>query len=256
MSSVETEVRDAILKIALNRPEKKNALTSDMYLELHRAIEEGEQNPEVRVLLLHGNGDSFCAGNDLEDFLQQPWKGLTNPPAERFIRTVAGAQKPVVAAIHGSCVGIGATILLHCDLVYAAESAKLIMPFVNLGVVPEAGSTLLLPAILGHRRAAELLMLGTPLSAVQARDWGLVNAVVPQHALIATALQAAQELAAKPSEALQACKRMMKKHHRSELDTVIREEVVGIGERLDSSETREALSAFLEKRRPDFSKLR
>ncbi len=234
MSHVETELRDGVLRIALNRPEKKNALTLAMYEALIQAIADGEANPEVLVHLLHGNGDSFCAGNDLEDFLQKPWKGDAMPPGERFIRAVAAATKPAVAAVQGSAVGIGATILLHCDLVYAAEGARFILPFVNLGLVPEAGSTLLLPALLGHQRAAELLMLGAPLTAERARELGMVNAVVPQDSLLPTALGAAQALAEKPAGALRACKQMLKKHGRSELDRVIHEEVVAFGERLNS----------------------
>ena len=178
------------------------------------------------------------------------------PPGERFIRAVAAATKPIVAAVQGAAVGIGTTILLHCDLVYAAEGARFILPFVNLGLVPEAGSTLLLPALLGHQRAAELLMLGAPLAAERARELGMVNAVVPQDSLLPTALGAAQALAEKPADALRACKQMLKKHGRSELDRVIHEEVVAFGERLNSPETREALSAFLQKRKPDFSKFR
>src|SRR6185437_14978583 len=172
MSQIEIERDAAILRIAINRPEKKNALTADMYTALANALEEAEGDAGVRVLLLHGKGDAFTAGNDLQDFLQKPWKGQAEPPAVRFIHAVAHAKKPVVAAVHGLVVGVGTTILLHCDLVYAAEDTRFIMPFINLGIVPEAASTVLLPALIGRQRASELFMLGTPLSAQRAFEIG------------------------------------------------------------------------------------
>ena len=195
MGHIQTELTGGVLRITIDRPEKKNALTSTMYEGLAEAVEQGEANPDVRVMLLHGNGDSFTGGNDLEDFVANPWKGQTVPPALRFIAAMVAAKKPVVAAIHGNAVGIGVTILLHCDLVYAADNAKLIMPFVNLGIVPEAGSTVLLPATIGHQRSAELLMFGAPISGQRAYELGLVNAVVALDALLPTAMGAAQKLA-------------------------------------------------------------
>lgn len=256
MGHVQVEVKAGVLRITINRPEKKNALTSAMYTGLADAVEQGEANAGVRVILLHGNGDSFTAGNDLEDFMANPWKGQAVPPALRFIAAVAGAKKPIVAAIHGATVGIGVTILLHCDLVYAADNAKLVTPFVNLGIVPEAGSTVLLPAMIGHQRSAELLMLGAPVSAQRAYELGIVNAVVPLDALLPTALEAAGKLADKPIAALLATKTLLRMAGKTELDRAIREEVETIGERLDSPETQEALAAFLEKRQPDFAKFR
>lgn len=256
MEQVQTELSDGVLRIALNRPEKKNALTSAMYEALSEAVEQGEGDSAVRALLLHGNGDSFSAGNDLDDFLQKPWNGQAMPPAERFIRAVAGALKPVIAAVHGAAVGIGTTILLHCDLVYAAENTKFLMPFVNLGIVPEAASTLLLPATIGHQRAAALLMLGEPLNAQRAFELGMVNAVLLQDEVLTTALAAARKLVEKPAGALQACKQMLKTHSKAEIDRTIRAEVLTIAARLDAPETQEALRAFLEKRKPDFAKFR
>ena len=252
MGHIKTEIIDNVLRITIDRPEKKNALTSAMYNAMANAVEEGEANPEVRVTLLHGNGDSFTAGNDLEDFVANPWKGHAVPPALRFIAAMAGAKKPLVAAIHGSVVGIGVTILLHCDLVYAANNAKLMMPFVNLGIVPEAGSTVLLPALLGHQRASELLLLGLPITAQRAYELGLVNVVVVPEALLTTALNAAQTLAEKPAAAVRSTKALLKKAGAAELERAMREEVQVIAERLDSPETREALMAFLQKRKPDF----
>ncbi|MFZ1134490.1 MAG: enoyl-CoA hydratase [Candidatus Korobacteraceae bacterium] len=252
MGHIQTELKDNVLRITIDRPEKKNALTSAMYDALADAVEQGEAAPEVRVMLLHGNGDSFTAGNDLEDFVANPWKGHAVPPALRFIAAMAGAKKPVVAAVHGSAVGIGVTILLHCDLVYAADNAKLVMPFVNLGIVPEAGSTVLLPALMGHQRASELLLLGLPVGAQRAYELGLVNAVVAPDTLLATALNAAKTLTEKPAAAVRATKALLKKAGATQLERAIREEVQVIAERLDSPETREALTAFLQKRKPNF----
>ena len=149
-----------MLCIAINRPEKKNALTAEMYGALAEAVEQGEADAAVRVMLLHATGDAFTGGNDLIDFLQKPWAGQQIPPAVRFIHAVARAKKPIVAAVQGLAVGVGVTILLHCDLVYAAEGAKFMMPFIDLGIVPEAGSTVLLPALIGHQRVSRVADAG------------------------------------------------------------------------------------------------
>lgn len=254
MSNIQTEVEGAILRITINRPEKKNALTTQMYTDLANTFEHAEANPKVRVVLLHGNGDSFTAGNDLEDFLRMPWSGEELPAAVRFMLVVANATKVVIAAVHGSAVGIGTTILLHCDLVYAADGARFMMPFVNLGIVPEAGSTMLVPRLVGHQRAAELLMLAAPLTARRAYELGLVNAVIASHELLTTAMDAARQLAAKPAGALRATKQLLKQRQRKELDEAMREELRVLRHHLGSPETKEALTAFLEKRKPDFSK--
>jgi enoyl-CoA hydratase/carnithine racemase len=254
MNHIESERTGAVQSIAINRPEKRNALTADMYEALSNALEQSDAEDGVRVILLHGKGADFTAGNDLEDFLKKPWKGQSIPPAVRFIHAVARAKKPIVAAVQGLAVGVGTTILLHCDLVYAAEDAKLIMPFINLGIVPEAASTVLLPLAIGRQRAAELFMLGAPLSARRAYEVGLVNAVVAPEALLATAATVAQQLSEKPAGALRACKALMTRAQQSEVERAMREEVLVISERLDSPETKEALSAFLEKRKPDFSR--
>ena len=187
MSEIEVECDGAVQRIAINRPEKKNALTGDMYTALADAIQHAEADPSIRVLLLHGKGEAFTAGNDLQDFLQKPWKGQANPPAVRFIHAVAKAKKPVVAAAQGLAVGVGMTILLHCDLVYAASDARFMMPFVNLGIVPEAASTVLLPLLIGRQWASELFMLGSPTTAQRAYEMGLVNEVVSPDQLLHTA---------------------------------------------------------------------
>jgi enoyl-CoA hydratase/carnithine racemase len=253
MGHIQSEVQNSVLHVVINRPEKKNALTSAMYEAMVEILQRAEADPGVRVIVLRGNGDSFTAGNDIEDFVQQPWKGQAVPPAEQFIRAVAFATKPVIAAVHGLAVGIGTTILLHCDLVYSAEDAKFMMPFVNLGILPEAGSTLLLPRLIGHQRACELLLLATPFSAQRAYELGIVNRVVAGDQLQATVAAAAQSLVEKPASAIRLAKRMMKEHLKADLDRVIREEVLAIAGRLDSPETSEALRAFLEKRKPNFS---
>ncbi len=256
MSHIQCKLDGAVQCIAINRPEKKNALTAEMYKALSDAVEQAEADPAIRVMLLHAFGDAFTGGNDLLDFLQKPWSGQQIPPAVRFIHAVAYAKKPVVAAVQGLAVGVGVTILLHCDLVYAAEGTKFMMPFIDLGIVPEAASTVLLPALMGHQLAAELLMLGSPLDAQRAYDVGLVNAVVASDALFGTASQAASKLAEKPLGPLLSCKRLMKKAYQSEVNRALREEVEEIKERLESAETKEALTAFVERRKPDFSKFR
>jgi enoyl-CoA hydratase/carnithine racemase len=256
MGHIQTELEDDVLRITIDRPEKKNALTGAMYTALADAVEQGDANPAVRVMLVHGNGDSFTAGNDLEDFMANQWQGQAHPPAVHFITTVVHAKKPIVAAVQGSAVGVGVTILLHCDLVYAADDAKLMMPFVNLGIVPEAASTVILPLLMGHQLASELLMLGTPISAQRASELGMVNAVVPMDALMSTAMNAAQALAEKPAAALRATKALMKKAAAVEVERALHEEVQVIAERLGSPETREALLAFLQKRKPNFRQFR
>ena len=187
MSHIEVERNGAVLHIAINRPEKKNALTAEMYSALADAVDQAESDPAIRVILLHGGGDAFTAGNDLEDFMKKPWKGQAVPPAVRFIRAVAMARKPIVAAVQGLAVGVGTTILLHCDLVYAAEDARFMMPFINLGIVPEAAATVLLPLLVGRQRAAELFFLSAPLTAQRAYELGLVNGVLALDALLPTA---------------------------------------------------------------------
>jgi enoyl-CoA hydratase/carnithine racemase len=256
MDHIQTDLQNGVFHLILNRPEKKNALTSAMYDALVAAVGRAESDDSIRVMVLRGNGDSFTAGNDIEDFVQKPWQGQSVPPAEQFIRAIAFARKPVIAAAHGMAVGIGTTILLHCDLVYAAEETRFLMPFVNLAILPEAGSTLLLPSLIGHQRAAELLLLAQPFSAQRGYELGIVNRVVPGDQLLSTVSTAAQTLAEKPAGAICLAKQMMKQHLRSDLERVIREEVLAIAEQLESPETREALTAFLEKRKPDFSRFR
>jgi enoyl-CoA hydratase/carnithine racemase len=243
----------AIQRITLNRPEKKNALTAAMYTAFAEAILAADRDPGVRVMLIAGAGDAFTAGNDLQDFLAHAPQGGPRPVLD-FLQVFSHAAKPIVAAVHGVAVGIGTTMLAHCDLVYAAEGTRFSMPFVNLGLCPENASSFLLPSICGYQRAAELLMFGEPFDAAKAREVGLVNAVVPAAELAATAGAAAQKLAAKPPESLRLTKRLMRRAWLPEIEAALAAESQAFAGRLSSPEAKEAFTAFFEKRAPDFSR--
>jgi len=254
MDYIRTESKDGILRVEIDRPEKKNALTAPMYQALADAIKAGEADSGVRVLLIHGTADLFTAGNDLQEFLRNPPRD-ESAPVFQFLYAISQAQKPIVAAVAGAAVGIGTTMLLHCDLVYAAPNARLQLPFVNLGLLPEAASSLLLPALAGYQRAAELLLLGEPFSAQQGEEIGLVTEVVAADRLLETAMAQARKLAQKPAASLRLTKQLMKRGQMAAVEERIRLEASYFGERLDSPEAKEAFSAFLEKRTPDFSRL-
>jgi len=253
MDQIITENRDGILRIEINRPEKKNALTAAMYQAMADAIRAAEADAGVRVILIHGKPDLFTSGNDLQDFLDNPPRD-DNRPVFQFLYGISQAQKPIVAAVAGVAVGIGTTMLLHCDLVYAAPNSRLQLPFVNLGLVPEAGSSLLLPALIGYQRAAELLLLGEPFTAQKGKEIGLVTDVVAEGQLFATAMAQAEKLAAKPAASVRLTKKLMKQGQAAAVAQRIKLESDHFGERLASPEAKEAFSAFLEKRKPDFSK--
>ena len=253
MSHILTETRDGVARIEIDRPQKRNALTAAMYQALADAIKAAEADARVRVLLIHGKADLFTAGNDLQDFLDNPPRD-DDRPVFQFLYGISQAQKPIVAAVAGAAVGIGTTMLLHCDLVYAAPNARLQLPFVNLGLVPEAASSLLLPALAGYQRAAELLLLGEPFSAQKGKEIGLVTEVVPEEQLLDTALAQAKKLAGKPAASLRLTKRLMKQGQQAAVAQQIKLESGHFGERLNSPEAKEAFSAFLEKRKPDFSR--
>lgn len=238
-----------IATLRLNRPEKKNALSIAMYAALADAIEEAERDPGVRVLLLCGAGENFTAGNDLADFANRPADGTS--PAGRFLDGIANAKKPLVAAVDGYAVGVGLTMLLHCDLVYASQRAKLRAPFVDLGLIPEAGSTLLLPRAVGTLRAAEIFLLADALDAERARELGLVNAVLPAAELESHAFQVCERLAQKPPSALRHTKALLRDTQGTTAERMQRE--FGIfAAQLRSAEAREAFTAFFEKRAPKF----
>jgi enoyl-CoA hydratase/carnithine racemase len=237
-----------VLEILIDRPEKKNALTAPMYRAMTAALASASARPDIGVVLVGGLGDAFCAGNDLADFMSGPDGAEA---ALNFIRAIAVFEKPLVAAVQGLAVGVGTTMLFHCDLVYAAPDAAFVMPFVNLGIVPEAASSLLAPATLGHAKAAAMLLLGEPLDAQGAERAGLVTAVVPANALLGHARAKAAALMAKPPEALLATRRLMKGDP-ALVSARIEEEARIFREALQSPEAREAFIAFFEKRPPVF----
>jgi enoyl-CoA hydratase/carnithine racemase len=249
---VQTGFEDGILTLRFNRPEKKNALTLAMYTALVEALKWANEKDAVRVVLLTGGDGCFTSGNDLVDFMNSPPLG-DESPVMQFLIAISQTKKPIVAAVSGAAVGVGATMLLHCDLVYAGTSALFQMPFVNLGLCPEAGSTLLLPRMMGHQRAAELLLLGEPFSAETAREVGIVSVVCPNGELLETAGRKARQLAAQPAAAVRAAKALMKQDYAFHLQQAIREEGALFLERLKSPEATEGIRAFLERRRADFS---
>ena len=240
--------RGHVCEVRLNRPEKRNALTPDMYEVLIEAFTEAEGDDEIRVILLSGAGACFTGGNDLNDFLRAPAVIEGDHVISRFLRALSGFGKILIAAIHGPTVGIGATLLLHCDLVIAAaRSTRLVMPFVQLGVVPEAASTLLLPRLVGHQRAAEMLFLGEPLDAPSAKEWGLVNRVVDDETLIEQARALAEAAARQPPGAVRATKRLLRAGGSAEVWKCMQEELRVFAERLRSPEFAAAAQAFFGK---------
>ncbi len=253
--SITTENRDGVCCIGLARPARKNAISLAMYAQLAEAIEAAERDDGVGVIVLHGDPAVFCAGNDIQDFLEHPPTAAESEPV-RFMQALRSAQKPVVAAVNGAAVGIGTTMLMHCDLVYCADDALFSMPFVNLGLCPEFASSLLLPLTAGYHRAAEKLLLGEPISAEEALEMGIVNRLVPPAAVMETAMNQARRLCALAPQALRETKRLLKSHWHSAIDAAIRDELRSFSRLLSSPESREALHAFLERRKPDFSRAR
>ncbi len=241
-----------VLEIRLNRPEKKNALTRDMYAAMADAMAASNEDKAVRALLLTGTGDAFTSGNDIRDFQA---RATTNAESSsgRFLPTISTLKKPLVAAVNGMAIGIGTTMLMHADLIVAARSAILRMPFTPLGLVPEAGSSLLVPQAIGLRRANALLLLGEAIDAATAADWGLINAVVADEELMPTARAMAARLAALPPEALRQTKALIKAGAPG-LQERMAEELVLFRQRVASPEAGEAFAAFVEKRKPDFSR--
>jgi len=248
MAEITTERSESILRVVLNRPTKRNAMTSSMYVALADIFNDAAKDEGIRVVLWHGAGDSFCAGNDVEDFLKNP-PGPGESPQARLMNALIDFGKPLIAAVHGAAIGGGTTMLTHCDFVYAGESAKFQMPFVNLAVVPEFGSSCSVPARIGHIRAAELILLGVPFDAKRAADLGFVSQVVSDRDLLATATDTARKLAAKPAGALQASKRLLKQPFREQIKAAMTAENEAFSARVRSEEARQALGAFLEKRR-------
>ena len=248
-----TEARDRVQRIEIHRPDKKNALTVAMYEAMAVALERAGADPAVRVILIHGQPEVFTSGNDIVDFLNLPPEG-TDSPVFRFLTRLSQCDKPVVAAVTGAAVGVGTTMLLHCDYVVAGERAQLSAPFVNLGLCPEGGSSLLLPLAVGYLRAAEMLLGGEAIGAEQAREWGLVSRVVADAEAIPQAQASALTLAAKPPAALRTSKYLLKHRLAPLVQQTLAEEGAHFAQLLRSPEAQEALSAFVAKRRPDFSR--
>ncbi|HJV88015.1 MAG TPA: enoyl-CoA hydratase [Noviherbaspirillum sp.] len=249
-----TSKAKGILTIEFNRPEKKNAITTQMYQMMADAIADAESDKAVRVILIQGKPEVFTAGNDLEDFLKNSSAEVGDRPVAQFMRNLSSASKPVVAAVAGNAVGIGTTLLMHCDLVYAAENAKFAMPFTQLGLCPEFASSLLFPQMVGYPRAAEKLLLGEAFLAQEAYEMGMVSQVLPVAELNEFAQAKAAALAALPASSLRVTKRMMKGAQTEAINARMMEENKHFGAMLMSGEAKEAFTAFFEKRRPDFTK--
>ena len=251
--SVDVRNDQGVLVIGLNRPAKKNALTSAMYQSIADALRSGGEDAAVRCFLLHGTDDAFTAGNDLDDFLRNPPQGDASPVSQ-FLRGISACAKPIVAAVSGPAVGVGTTMLLHCDLVYASQTARFSTPFTQLALCPEAASSLLMPMVAGYQRAAEKLLLGEPFDAAEAHACGIVNRVLPTAELAAFAMAQARKLASLPASSLRVTKRLMKQGRAEAIAQQMAAEGAEFGAMLRSPEAREAFTAFFEKRKPDFSR--
>jgi enoyl-CoA hydratase/carnithine racemase len=251
--SIKTAVVNGVATIEIARPEKKNALTQAMYQAMADAINAAQDDGAVRAVLITGQPGIFTSGNDIEDFMQRPPQSLDSP-VFRFMQALVGSDKPVVAAVTGAAIGIGTTLLLHCDLVYVSDESRLAMPFVGLGLVPEFASSLLVPELMGQRRAAEKLLLGDPFTGEQAVECGIANAVLPAAEVVNHARRLAERFNALPPGAVRDSKRLMRGPHRERVMAAITAEAELFGQRLRSPEAMEAFQAFFQKRQPDFSK--
>ncbi|MBL8335402.1 MAG: enoyl-CoA hydratase [Rhodoferax sp.] len=252
MSDILQHTEAGVMTLTLNRVDKKNSLTVAMYAALADALEQAAEDIAVRAVVLQGHAAVFSAGNDIGDFLNNPPTTSTSP-VHRFLQAISGFPKPLVAAVCGPAVGVGTTMLFHCDLVYAGDNAAFSMPFVNLGLCPEAASSLLVPQMMGYHRAAEALLLGEPFMAEAALEVGLVNRIVPPTEANGVAQTQARKLAAKPLGSLVQTKRLMKMGQAAAVRQQMAEEGAQFARMLTEPAAREAFSAFMEKRRPDFS---
>ena len=254
MTDILIDTADGVMTLTLNRVDKKNSFTQVMYATCADALAQATTDDSVRAVVLQGHATVFSAGNDIGDFLNGP-VSTQESPVFRFLRGIATFPKPLVAAVCGPAVGIGTTLLFHCDLVYAGDNAAFSMPFVNLGLCPEAASSLLVPQMLGYHRAAEALLLGEPFMAEAALEVGLVNRIVPPMEANGVAQAQARKLATKPLSSLVEIKRFMKKGQMAQVLEVMAEEGERFGQMLREPAAREAFTAFMEKRRPDFSQV-
>ena len=251
MTDILTHTEAGVLTITLNRVAKKNSITAAMYAAMSDALEAAQADTTVHVAVVQGHETIFSAGNDIGDFLKAT--PTAESPVVRFLRAISRFPKPLIGAVCGPAVGVGTTLLLHCDLVYAGDNAAFSLPFVNLGLCPEAGSSYLLPRLMGHRRAAEALLLGDPFTAETALEVGLINRIVPPAEVHALAHRQALRLAAKPMAALLASKHLMKLEQAVPVAARIDEEMAIFARMLGEPAAKEALTAFMENRRPDFS---
>jgi len=240
--------QNAVFTVEIHRPEKKNALTQAMYMAMAQGIKQADADAEVNVILLRGAEDCFTSGNDVNDFVKAQADDGERPSVV-FMRAIAHAKKPIIAAVGGLAIGIGTTMLFHCDLVYAAEDSYLQLPFTRLGLCPEAGSSYLLPQMIGHQRASELLLLGDRFSARQAQEYGIVNEVLPAAGYLEHATNKAVELAKLPSESVQVSKALIKRQQQPALDTEINEELKHFSRLLQSPEAQAIVQAFLSKKK-------
>ena len=254
MTEILIDTSAGVMTITLNRVDKKNSITSAMYAAMADALMQAESDAAVRALVFQGHETIFSAGNDIGDFLNAPIS-TQDSPVFRFLRGISTFPKPVLAAVCGPAVGIGTTMLFHCDLVYAGDNAAFSMPFVNLGLCPEAASSYLAPQLMGYSRAAEALLLGEPFMAEAALEMGLISRIVPPSEAAALAQRQAQKLAAKPLTSLIETKRLMKKAQAGVVAERMVEEGASFGRLLREPAAREAFTAFMEKRKPDFSKI-
>jgi enoyl-CoA hydratase/carnithine racemase len=255
--SIKTGVVNGVASIEIARPEKKNALTVAMYQAMSDALVAAKADPAVRAVLITGQPGIFTSGNDIEDFMSRPpgqGSDANNSPVFQFMRALLDCDKPVVAAVTGAAIGIGTTLLLHCDFVYVSDEARLAMPFVSLGLVPEFASSLVVPQLMGHRRAAEKLLLGEPFTPEQAVECGIANAVIPAGEVVNHARRVAERFNQLPPGAVREAKQLMHATQRELTLQVIRTEGELFGKRLRSPEAMEAFQAFFQKRKPDFSK--
>lgn len=251
MADIQVERADGVMTITIARPAKKNALTAAMYQTMADALADAQEDTAIRVILLRGGDGNFSAGNDLEDFLKTPPKD-ENASVFQFLARISQATKPIVAAVPGIAIGVGVTMLLHCDLVYAADTARFSLPFTQLGLCPEAASSVLLPRLAGHHVAAEKLLLGEAFDALEAHRIGIVNRVLPAAELDAFAAKQAAKLAALPAASLRVTKALLKETGGVTVAARMTEEAAHFSAMLRAPEAREAMTAFFEKRKPDF----
>jgi enoyl-CoA hydratase/carnithine racemase len=248
MPDIDLSIKDKILTITINRPSKKNALTQNMYTTMADAISSAEENRSIHVIFIRGTQGCFSSGNDLKDFLSMAQGPMENLPVGRFLSTISSAKKPIVAAVEGPAVGIGTTMLLHCDIVFADQNARFQLPFVNLALCAEGASSYLLPNMAGHQKAAELLLLGEAFSSTQAKEIGFVNHVCANDAVLDEGLACARKLSEKPLTALTLIKSQLKRNDLKKTQSVLKDEFLSFREMLASPEAKEALAAFFEPR--------